>query len=657
MHSKQVTRHRCAVASAVVALAACSAVAQAQSLKLSIGVRETLTTAAIGTNGNLGGGTANSIEWVNKDVQSVTAGQDWQTFTFTFGTDPTTYFAGTTPAGGSDNHLDYSAAADGGKGVLEHMRILNSGGITDPIALYIDDVINTPVGGAPVTLDNFDSYPALATPTANGPNHIFQNPRFSGSTQTFVTAGSDTANVSADFAASAPNSYRLGWRYVDGNTAGWIRDTTSGFNPTIDIRPGSTLTFKAKLVVIPVAEGWNVDADGNWNDTANWVAGKVPNAINAIARFGYSTVPITAPRTITLDGNVTAGGLAFKSAIPYTVNSIDANTGIALRASSGFDLLLSSELGSHTINAGMEAQARVNLNVVNATDTLTITNLITFDYTLGGTAAGTNYRKLTDMVKNGAGKAVVNPLAMNTVNVAAGILSLNDTGGGVTQLNQLVIAGTAAAPTAKFDIGTNGVVLDYGTSAVNTVNPPPVTPPTPTVTAFSTQRSRIIAAYDAGAWDGNGINSHDIAAGKGIGYAETTALGITPAGGMFMGTAVDDSAVVIRLTYLGDANLDGTVNFTDLVALAQNYNASYDPNGPDGPKVWTQGDFNYNGIADFNDLVPLAQNYNKSLSVAEAATLGADFAQDYALALQLVPEPTTLAAVGAATTLLIRRRR
>jgi hypothetical protein len=63
--------------------------------------------------------------------------------------------------------------------------------------------------------------------------------------------------------------------------------------------------------------------------------------------------------------------------------------------------------------------------------------------------------------------------------------------------------------------------------------------------------------------------------------------------------------------YAGDANHDRTVNFTDLVALAQNYGQS--------GKTFPQGDFNYDGTVSFNDLVILAQKYGTTLPQLPAA--------------------------------------
>ena len=60
---------------------------------------------------------------------------------------------------------------------------------------------------------------------------------------------------------------------------------------------------------------------------------------------------------------------------------------------------------------------------------------------------------------------------------------------------------------------------------------------------------------------------------------------------------------LVKYARYGDANLDGKVDFKDLVLLAQNY-------GKTGG-FWQDGDFNYDGKVGFDDLVKLAQNYGK----------------------------------------------
>ena len=56
----------------------------------------------------------------------------------------------------------------------------------------------------------------------------------------------------------------------------------------------------------------------------------------------------------------------------------------------------------------------------------------------------------------------------------------------------------------------------------------------------------------------------------------------------------------------GDANRDRVVNFTDLLAVARNYNGT--------GKTWADGDFDGNGNVNFNDLLLLARAYNTVLA-------------------------------------------
>ena len=79
-----------------------------------------------------------------------------------------------------------------------------------------------------------------------------------------------------------------------------------------------------------------------------------------------------------------------------------------------------------------------------------------------------------------------------------------------------------------------------------------------------------------------------------------------------------------------------------------------------GAGFYNQGDFNYDGSVNFNDLLILAKNYGKSTALpdsAEALAIGGSaFANDYQLAVSLVPEPTTLGLLAALPMVLRRRR-
>jgi hypothetical protein len=91
-------------------------------------------------------------------------------------------------------------------------------------------------------------------------------------------------------------------------------------------------------------------------------------------------------------------------------------------------------------------------------------------------------------------------------------------------------------------------------------------------------------------------------------------------------------------TVSGDANHDNTVNFSDLLTLAQHYGTSN--------AHWEDGDFNFDGAVNFTDLLALAQNYGSSVSLGSSPALAAA---------ATVPEPAL--AIAAAGVLLTARRR
>jgi autotransporter-associated beta strand protein len=131
------------------------------------------------------------------------------------------------------------------------------------------------------------------------------------------------------------------------------------------------------------------------------------------------------------------------------------------------------------------------------------------------------------------------------------------------------------------------------------------------------------------------IRSSTLAAGRVLGWRDNAGA----------------SQVEVAYTLPGDSNLDYGVNFTDLVALAQNY-------GTTGGATWSRGDFSYDGDVNFTDLVTLAQNYGGSVPAAGAipgAAVG--FEADLAAAFASVPEPAGLSALAIVGCLLARRGR
>jgi hypothetical protein len=211
-----------------------------------------------------------------------------------------------------------------------------------------------------------------------------------------------------------------------------------------------------------------------------------------------------------------------------------------------------------------------------------------------------------------------------TAVVSAGLLQIGDP---TTVVVPLSVVGSA-----RLDLGTRAMTIATATPARSTT--------------FNNVRALIVQAYHAtgagnnGDWAGPGITSTTAQANssRAVGYALSDDLFNFADGNpdAFFGQPVTAGQALARLTLAGDANLDGTVDFNDLVRLAQNYNTTVSSTTIDW---WPSGDFTYDGVTDFNDLVKLAQNYNTSLPSEPIPGAPADFQQDLAAAFAAVPQP------------------
>jgi len=159
---------------------------------------------------------------------------------------------------------------------------------------------------------------------------------------------------------------------------------------------------------------------------------------------------------------------------------------------------------------------------------------------------------------------------------------------------------------------------------------------------LATIKALLVTGYAGGAWTGNGITSNTAAANvaaphkTALGYAEASDIfGSFPA--TFRGQNVpDNTAVLIRYTPYGDADLSGTVDTIDFNQLATNFSQSN--------KLWHDGDFDYSGTVDTLDFNLLATNFAFGIP-ADGGPLGS-----------FVPEPA-FASLACLPLAMARRRR
>jgi len=215
------------------------------------------------------------------------------------------------------------------------------------------------------------------------------------------------------------------------------------------------------------------------------------------------------------------------------------------------------------------------------------------------------------------GSVTVPQIIAPTLNVF-GHLKIAKTGPGSTRISSLVLTGQST-----IDLTDQILDVSYDTTS-----------PAPSITAL------IRSAYNGGSWNGSGIfSSLADASHFALGYADSADGVVSP---------LRANTFRVKFTRYGDANLNGTVDFSDLLLLAQHYGKA--------AATWDQGDFNYDGTVNFTDLLQLAQNYGGSLNAAEAMTQAETIGAEIPGAIQSVPEPVAAVALAALGMLLPRRR-
>lgn len=338
--------------------------------------------------------------------------------------------------------------------------------------------------------------------------------------------------------------------------------------------------------------------------------GKVFTTAGALANAG--TLTVGTGSTLTFGGTFTNTGTTTTTGTISTTGAMNSS-------------------GTLTISGPQSYGPLATLAVTGGTTTL-------------NTDAGTALAPNLGVTASGGSLVLASTQHLRSLTVTAPVTV--GAAGPVSAGNKVVVTqALAVSGGGKIDLTNNALVLDYTGAA----GP-----------ALASVRDAVLAGYAGGTWGGNGLTSSTAALvpnAYGIGFGEaSTIFGISGAStASFRGQTVDATSVLCRFTPRGDANLDGVVNFDDLLTLAKNYN-----------KVdvsYAQGDFDYSGNVNFDDLLLLAKNYNLVLAGAlpgETAEFKADVAMAIAQAPTAVPEPSggllTLTAVTAGMALRRRRR-
>lgn len=385
-----------------------------------------------------------------------------------------------------------------------------------------------------------------------------------------------------------------------------------------------------------VNSGWATSLDLERTSTAAHWQGAGLGGASDIVRFG--PVNTAGPTTVLVDQVLTTRRLLFDGANAYRLREVDLPT-------NGFSLIAAidgfARISSKTSSAEVLAPVTVNAAkgvVIDAASPIQINWLINPSWDGGNDLPAASRRTL---IKRGNSTATLAAPTAYDLSLEAGRIALISGNG--TENVVPVITRITSATAGTLELSSGRLVINYTAGNLATEGPGEIR---------AVLRESLLRgwAYVEGGTTNAFITAPGLTSDprKRVGYAE--AYDVLQVGqGTWFGRRIDSSTLLLRVTLAADADLNGAVNFDDLLDVAQHYGQTN--------TQWSSGDFDYDGSTGFADLLLLAQNYGlSSLDSAMSATFSDEFIRDFELARSLVPEPVAASFLATATALARRRR-
>lgn len=372
-----------------------------------------------------------------------------------------------------------------------------------------------------------------------------------------------------------------------------------------------------RLAAFARSSEWGGDANATWDTAGAWI-GTTPPTSGGRVTFGPT---ITADRVIAFGAAKSLAAIGFDNANRYWLRGTSTLTLASLDGVAD----VHDFRGSHTVGTPVVLGTSARTTVYEAGDVLTLAATVSSDPAL-------------TLFKAGMGTLELNTIDVGGLAVDRGRVRFLRFGSGsgvsaTSRVRSLTLGGGGGnAPIVSLDLSDRTLVLDYSPMEGSPL-------------------AQVQSWIASGAATGRGILSSAPLVADGsaaVGFAEASAIGL--AGTTYRGVALDATSLIIAYAYRGDTDLNGTVNFDDLLRLATHY-------GGTAGKTWSNGDADHDGNVDFDDLLAMAKNYNRTLGLAGEASSSDLFEADFALARALVPEPTVLFAIGLGGAVIGRRSR
>lgn len=461
---------------------------------------------------------------------------------------------------------------------------------------------------------------------------------------TLTKGGQGTVYLNAANAFTGEIDHRNGQIIVNANGA--LGTTTAGVNFTATSQYGSPALVFGN-VNYTLAEPLTIQGTGNQGNGYAAVQGAIDVAgTNTVASFAgpislSDDATIASGRanqnaSLTLSGTIDVADHALTLNSGGTLNltglikGVPTNgTGQIIKTGSGLAVIT----GNNTAFKGtvLMKAGTLSINSINALGGGT-GNILQFD---GGTLLAT-----APIITGKGGSFSANQGTLNTngnsitingplsgdggfTKTGTGTLALNgaNTFSGTAIIKQGTLATNLSASNTLLDAAHGGIdlqggdfLLNYGASG------------SPIVDIKSILDDAAKSRFASGQ-----IRSTTLPANRTLGYLDN-------------GT----SAVLVRITLPGDADLDGDVDFNDFLRLQNRFSQT--------ATRFDEGNFNYDAATDFNDFLILQNNFGQSISGASVNISSSQIAAINAFAVA-VPEPAFAGILAVAAAMLTARHR
>jgi parallel beta-helix repeat protein len=341
----------------------------------------------------------------------------------------------------------------------------------------------------------------------------------------------------------------------------------------------------------PTVTGVRLPNPGDFGSTANSNVRAIGNTFSGLLNGIRASTGSTSDQLLvqgnTLTGNTNGIRLDGGNAAITANNNIGNNTGAGVLVESG---------GTATISGNTSPGIHdnfVGVDVNGGTATLT-SNTLNNNTTAVSVHGGGNVTLTSDtfngnsigLLAQGGTATITNSHHIDGIGIGnGGLVTVVANGNTLLVTTSLTVNGTG-----KLDLNDNDMIVNYsGASQLAAI------------------QALINAGRAGGAWTGNGITStaarNNAQHNTTLGAMEATDYqSIYGPGATFDGEALDSTAVLVKYTYYGDTDFNGTVNFDDYVRTDNGFN-----NHLSG---WKNGDFNGDGQVNFDDYVLIDLAFN-----------------------------------------------